>query len=99
MPITTSITAQNVQRLKQKARQLKRESELSHTEALEKVALELGFNHWHHVVKSHENILPAETALKEGYVVAYDFKDGMEISGSDGTLIENSLFELLLQQE
>lgn len=43
------ISTKDVERLKQKARELKRATNISHHVALDEIAKQHGFNHWHHI--------------------------------------------------
>ena len=54
MQITKIISSASVERLKQKARKLKREKSIPHTEALDEIAVSAGFNHWHQVVQAND---------------------------------------------
>ncbi|HBK7822129.1 TPA: plasmid-related protein, partial [Vibrio cholerae] len=54
MQITKIISSATVERLKQKARKLKREKPITHTQALDEVAVSAGFNHWHQVVQAND---------------------------------------------
>lgn len=99
MQLITVISTQNVERMKQKARKLKREKAITHTQALDEVAKAARFNHWHEVVQANAHFIPAETAFAEGYVLAFDTKDGMDIDTSDGVLIEDHLLEMLTQHQ
>lgn len=71
-----------VEQLKQKARKLKRVHSMTHTEALESVAREAGFNHWKHVTESAASTAPTERAYLDGLIVAYDLADAFEGIGS-----------------
>lgn len=93
------IKTPDVQRLKQKARILKREKSISHTHALDEVSKDNGFNHWHDVVQSNALIIPAEKAIADGVVMAFDVKDGMDIDTSDGILIQDDLLLFLTQNQ
>lgn len=93
------ITTKNVELMKQKARKLKHEKSIPHTQALYEVAKAARFNHWHEVVKANAHFKPAEAALTDGCVLAFDVKDGMDIDTSDGTLIEDHLLEILTQDQ
>lgn len=99
MQLIKVISTQNVERMKQKARKLKREKAITHTQALDEVAKKARFNHWHEVVQANAHFIPAETALAEGCVLAFDTKDGMDIDTSDGVLIEDDLLEMLTQHQ
>lgn len=63
---------------KQQARALKRSSELSHHQTLDKVAIANRFENWHHIVNEAKLNLLSETAFRSGLVVAYDIKDATE---------------------
>lgn len=93
------IKTPDVERLKQKARKLKREKSIPHTQALDEVAKEARFNHWHDVVQSNSLIIPAEKAIADGVVMAFDVKDGMDIDTSDGILVEDDLLLFLTQNQ
>lgn len=97
MQVTTIITTSDIERLKQKARKLKRTQSISHTQALDEVAKQVGLNHWHHVIKSNEPVKTAETALISGCVMAFDVKDGMDVDKSSGLLIEDYILDYLTQ--
>lgn len=99
MQLIKVISTQNVERMKQKARKLKREKAITHTQALDEVAKVARFNHWHEVVQANAHFIQAETALAEGCVLAFDTKDGMDIDTSDGVLIEDHLLEMLTQHQ
>lgn len=94
MQRTLVITSPNVERLKQQARNIKKEKNIPHTQALDEVAREAGFNHWHHVTQSHELIRPAEEAFISGCVLVFDVKEGMDVGTSDGVIIEDHLLQV-----
>lgn len=99
MPAIKVITTVYVHRLKQKARKLKREKNITHTQALDEVAKGAKFNHWHEVVKANSYINPAENALANGCVLAFESKVGMDIDTSDGVLIEDQFLQMLTRAE
>lgn len=99
MQLIKVISTQNVERMKQKARKLKRDKAITHIQALDEVAKKARFNHWHEVVQANAHFIPAENALAEGCVLAFDTKDGMDIDTSDGVLIEDHLLEMLTQHQ
>ena len=77
------------EKLKQEARKRKKDTAtLTHRKALDIVAVEVGFSRWQEVVEARERILPVESALREGLVVAYDIKDAGDIGGSDELITE-----------
>ncbi|MCZ2798978.1 plasmid-related protein [Vibrio alginolyticus] len=96
MPITKVIASSKVQRLKQTARKLKREDSLTHTQALDVVAKQAGFNHWHHVTLSNNLIKPAEDAFNSGSVMAFDCKESEGVG--DDTLIHDHLLAFVLRK-
>ena len=92
---TYIITAPDVQKLKQKARKLKRNSELTHTQALDNVAKEIGLPNWKQVTLEHSDTLISEAALKTGVVLAYDAKDALEMPLNDTLLPRDERLELM----
>ena len=70
--ITIITPARAVEMLKQKARKLKKDSGLSHHDALDQVAKIAGFHHWHHVTEMAARTAPTEEAFRNGLIVAYD---------------------------
>lgn len=99
MQITKIISSATVERLKQKARKLKREKSIPHTQALDEIAVSAGFNHWHQVVQANDALKPSEVALSSGCVMAFDVKDGMDVDTSDGVLIEDHFLEMLTEKQ
>ncbi|MDP3333310.1 MAG: hypothetical protein Q8S55_15240 [Methylococcaceae bacterium] len=83
----TPVTAKVVELLKQKARKLKTETNISHVKALDEVAKQLKFDHWHHVCEQHKLIEPTETAFFTGLIIAFDIKDALEFDDSDGLFL------------
>ena len=68
------------EKLKQEARRRKNNTPtLTHRRALDIVAVEAGFSRWQEVVEARERMIPVESALREGLVVAYDVKDAGDI--------------------
>lgn len=89
MPETILVTAATVEKLKQKARKIKREAGIKHNEALDQVARQAGFNHWHHVSESAKTFEPTETAYHFGVIVAMDVKDAMDFRDPTGNFVED----------
>jgi hypothetical protein len=83
------ISAANVEKLKQKARNLKRDNGISHHEALDQVAKAAGFNHWHHVSESASAFKPTEQAYYFGVIIAMDIKDAMDFRDPSGGFVED----------
>ena len=99
MQIIKIISSDTVERLKQKARKLKREKSITHTQALDEIAVSAGFNHWHQVVQANDALKPSEVALSSGCIMAFDVKDGMDVDTSDGILIEDHFLEMLTEKQ
>lgn len=64
-----------VEKLKQKARKLKKEHGLPYHEALDQTAQQGRYHHWHHVTEMAAITEPSETAYRSGLLVAFDIKD------------------------
>jgi len=85
------VSSANVERLKQKARKLKKDSGIPHHEALDQIALKSGFNHWHHVSESAKTFEPTEKAYFFGVIIAMDIKDAQDFRDPTGRFIEDEL--------
>jgi hypothetical protein len=79
-PITTKV----VELYKQKARKLKVEKNIPHAQALDEIAKQAKFNHWHHVCEQHKLVEPTEKAFFSGLIIALDIKDALDFDDSDG---------------
>jgi len=86
-----------VEQFKQKARKLKRERDITHTEALEAVAHEAGFHHWKHVTEAAASTAPTEQAYLHGLIVAYDSKDAD--NGIGAPLVADSIAGFFCERE
>jgi hypothetical protein len=84
-PITTKV----VELLKQKARKLKVENNISHVQALDEIAKQAKFHHWHHVCEQHRLVEPTEKAFFSGVIIALDIKDALEFDDSDGLFVKD----------
>lgn len=84
------ITSATVEKLKQKARKLKKDQGIPHHEALDQVAKGAGFNHWHHVAESVKAFESTEQAYYFGVVIAMDVKDAMDFRDPSGRFVEDS---------
>ena len=91
------ITTADVEKLKKRAKILKQEENIPHTEALDRVAKKSGFEHWHHVIISNKTIRQSEEAFKNGCVMGFDPKDGLDIS-PDELLIQDDLLEFICEK-
>ena len=85
------ISSADVEKLKQKARKLKKDSGTPHHESLDQVAQAAGFNHWHHVSESAKAFKPTEQAYYFGVIIAMDVKDAMDFRDPAGGFVEDPL--------
>lgn len=76
---TVVITSVELEKLKQKARACKKSEGISHQDALERVAQEHGFPHWHAVTKIAEHWESADQELRAGVLVVVDVKEAQLI--------------------
>lgn len=90
MRTQTIITSATVEKLKQKARKLKKDQGVPHHEALDQVAKEAHFNHWHHVAESVKAFEPTELAYYFGVIIAMDVKDAMDFRAPSSRFVEDS---------
>ena len=72
------LSSKTVSMLKQRARDLKRNTNMSHIQALDFVASDIGIGHWKGVTEAAARYKPFEQAMKTGLVVAFDRKDSPE---------------------
>lgn len=86
-----------VEHLKKQAKRLKKEHDISHTEALERVAKQIDFEHWHALTLANKKIQPAESAFKDGCVLVFDIKEGMDVS-SNKMLVQDSMLEIVCEK-
>jgi len=89
MQIQRLITSTDVQKLKQRARLIKKRDGIAHHEALDRVAAEAGFHHWHQVADSAKAFAPTERAYFFGTIIAMDVKDGMDFHDESGVFVED----------
>lgn len=89
MNIEILLTSKDVGHLKQKARKLKHEEGITHTQALDRVAQQAKFNHWHHVCESHKFIEPTESAYRSGIIIAFDTKDAEDFYDEENLFVED----------
>ncbi len=85
------IASLDVQKLKQRARKLKRESGVTHHEALDQIAKAVGFDHWHHVSESAKAFAPTESAYFFGVIIAMDIKDADGFHDPSGRFVEDHM--------
>lgn len=96
MNITIFTPSSLVEKLKQKARKLKKEQGLSHHEALDQVAKKLHYHHWHHVIEMAAITAPTEDAYRNGFLVAYD---SSEADLDSDFLVEDDLSWYFCEEE
>lgn len=89
---TTSIFTPsiNVDKFKQQAKKIRKEQGLSHHEALDLIAKKYKYHHWHHVTEMANLTEPLEKAFRQGFVIAYDFKEA-EYVGAELFKVEDDL--------
>ncbi|MEE4180939.1 hypothetical protein [Pseudomonas viridiflava] len=88
-----------VSRLKQRARNLKRECQIPHHEALEITAKAAGFDSWHQVADAAERCRPIEDAFRRGFLLAFDGSEVPDIENDESPIQwEEYAFELLRNQ-
>ena len=99
MQIKRIVSISTVERLKQKARKLKRERAISHTEALDFVARTIGFDHWHQVTLACEPYRLADEAFSNGCVLAFDQKESLDVDTRDGQLVNDPILDFLAKNK
>jgi len=97
MNILIFTPSSNVEKFKQKARKLKKEQGLSHHEALDQVAKEFHYHHWHHVIEMATITAPSEIAYHDGLLVAFDIKEAA--SFDDELFIYDSYAPIFCEKE
>lgn len=98
MSITTIILSSDIERFKQRARKLKKNTQITHTQALDIVAQEAGLNHWHHATILNKSVTEMETAFRAGCVVAYDVKYGLDIGEGNEILTYHRLLGFIMEK-
>jgi len=88
-----------LEKLRQKARKLKRDQNIRHYQALDNVALESGFDHWHHAVDSAKLTSLTENAYYNGFVIAMDVKDAQSFTDPQNRFVEDERFRYLVRSE
>ena len=81
------LSSKTVSMLKQRARDLKRNTNMSHIQALDFVASDIGIGHWKWVTEAAARYKPFEQAMKTGLVVAFDRRDSPEPAKLAGNLV------------
>jgi hypothetical protein len=75
MSVIIFTPSNNVEKLKQKARKLRKDLGLTHHEALDQVAKKYHYHHWHHVTEMAAITAPTEEAYRNGLLIAFDLKE------------------------
>jgi hypothetical protein len=91
-----NIPTKAVNRLKELAKNLKRQSKLSHTEALDKIAEDHNFVNWHHVIELYRPYQYAEHAFKDGCVIAVEWGNEESLSLNE-IFIQDELLEVVCE--
>jgi hypothetical protein len=89
MSIPRFLPAADFEKFKQAARHLKRDSEITHHDALEQTALANGFQNWNQAAQLAKETQPSEAAYRSGFVLAFDIKDAL-----DNSNLPNELFHI-----
>jgi hypothetical protein len=82
-------TSADVEKFKQKARKLKRETGIPHYQALEQVAQDAGLPNWHHITKYAAITSLNETAFRHGIVICMDIKEGWDFRAQEAGFVED----------
>lgn len=99
MQIIKVVSTVDFEKTKRKAKALKRATGIRHSDALEQVAREAGFDNWHQVTLANGRMKPSEVAFASGCVLAFDTRDGMDLDTSDGVFIEDLLLAHICRNE
>lgn len=89
----------DIEKFKQRARKLKQESKITHTEALDLVAKEAGLHHWHHVIESSKIFEQTETAYRSGIIIAMDVKEAEEFKDPSGGFVKDPFVDYLCRDD
>jgi hypothetical protein len=83
--------------LRQEAKALKRELDISHHEALEYVARKKGFLHWHEVTKAVKESSLCQEAFRHGFVFGMDIAEADDRSFEPGLFVQDTLLAFLAE--
>lgn len=93
---TRYISSKAVSVLKKQAKVLSRTSDdISHTQALESVAIKQGFDNWHQVTLANKPMKEAEDVLKNGVYIVFDNKDAEDFYDEDKLFVKDDLGEFV----
>lgn len=94
------VSAKVLEKLKQRARKLKKCEGIPHNQALEKVAKSAGFDNWHQVTVSAAETAYVETAHRSGLIIALDIKDALENQfDRDGVFVQDDRLYYFCQED
>ena len=94
-PKISHITSKAVKRLKNLAKEHKKKSNTNHTDSLEFIAKQKGFDSWHHVTLCEKRMKPTELAYEQGIFVIFEGKEGEGVYSENNELVEDyNLFVL-----
>lgn len=107
------LLTEDLEKLKQRARKMKREQGISHHEALELVAQSSGLDNWHQAVKANKamankamaNKAMAETesAVRDGIVVAMDIQEAdgakeIPLPAGKGRFVQDQMLRMFYRE-
>ena len=83
------LTSKKIDIFRQEARKLKREKGINHVQALDEIAQQYHFNHWHHVSDSYKVLEATENAVQSGLMIAMDGKEADNFYDEKGQFIQD----------
>lgn len=84
------ITSPAVERLKKRARKLKKEGNLTHSEALDKIANQTHCSHWNQLTQEQKATELIESAYRSGVIIAMDVKDAGSFEDESGGFVKDN---------
>lgn len=95
-----TIPAIAVDRLRRKAKRLKKETEITHQQALDSVARQSNyFQSWHHLIQAAKLSTLAEQAFRHGLVFGMDFKDLQDYPNDNPEFIQDERMSVFVCQD
>lgn len=88
--VTYVVTSSVLKALQKKAKTLKKQNNIPHHEALNKIAKSSSFANWEHLKASANKTSISENAFRNGLVWAMDLKDA-EPSSMEGIVVDNQI--------
>jgi hypothetical protein len=97
------ILTEDLEKLKQRARKMKREQGISHHEALELVAQSSGLANWHQAVKANKAMSETESSVRDGIVIAMEIKetDGAKeipLPAGKGRFVQDQMLKMFYKE-